>query len=125
MTFLNLEMEEKRKISCNFKEGVFWEHREGSRLMGESGVKDHSKALCLPKIVPSLTHEWENRCDYDFLCPFKPEIEVFQRRVVKRVLIPSSSSSPSASNCRRTTLSPFSGPEAITKEKETALPNHP
>ncbi|GAA5917184.1 hypothetical protein JCM6882_000544 [Rhodosporidiobolus microsporus] len=83
--FLNLPFEEKNKHPCNFKEGVFFGFREGFRLMGNSGVKDNSEALCLPKITPSLANEW---LPYRFLEPFKPEIEAFQKKVHANVLDP-------------------------------------
>lgn len=101
--FLHLPLDEKRKHPCNFAEGNFFGFREGFRIMGNSGVKDNSEAcvchsptssertnasprsLCLPKIVPSLAHEFPA---YDFLQPFKPEIESFQRKVHERVLDP-------------------------------------
>ncbi|GAA5973012.1 hypothetical protein JCM11641_000363 [Rhodosporidiobolus odoratus] len=83
--FLDLPLEEKRQHPCNFKEGNFFGFREGFRMMGSSGVKDNSEALCLPKAVPSLAHEWPA---FDFLQPFKPEIEEFQRKVHHNVLDP-------------------------------------
>ncbi|BGP19606.1 Putative flavonol synthase [Rhodosporidiobolus nylandii] len=83
--FLNLPLEEKRKHPCDFKNGNFFGFREGFRLMGNSGVKDNSEALCLPKITPSLAHEFPG---FDFLQPFKPEIEAFQRKVHANVLDP-------------------------------------
>lgn len=43
------------------------------------------RRLCLPKLVPSLQHEWPA---YDFLQPYVPEIEVFQRKVHSQVLDP-------------------------------------
>ncbi|GAA6010478.1 hypothetical protein JCM10207_001324 [Rhodosporidiobolus poonsookiae] len=83
--FLNLPLEEKRKYPCDFKNGIFWGFREGFRIMGESGVKDNSEALCLPKVIPSLDDHFPG---YDFLQPFKGEIEAFQRKVHERVLMP-------------------------------------
>lgn len=53
--------------------------------MGSSGVKDNSEALCLPKITQSLEHEFP---EFDFLQPFKGEIEAFQRKVHQNVLTP-------------------------------------
>ncbi|GAA6046683.1 hypothetical protein JCM3770_003115 [Rhodotorula araucariae] len=84
--FLNLPLDEKRKHPCNFAEGNFFGYREGFRIMGDSGVKDNSEALCLPKSTPSLAHEWPE--EFEFLRPFKPEIEAFQRKVHERVLDP-------------------------------------
>ncbi|GAA5962168.1 hypothetical protein JCM3765_003883 [Sporobolomyces pararoseus] len=83
--FLDLPLGEKRKYPCDFKNGNFFGFREGFRLMGTTNVKDNSEALCLPKITPSLAHEFPA---FDFLNPFKPEIEVFQKKVHQRVLIP-------------------------------------
>lgn len=37
-------------------------------------------------MTPSLAHEWP--VEYDWLQPFKPEIEAFQRKVHERVLDP-------------------------------------
>ncbi|GAA5967434.1 hypothetical protein JCM8115_000789 [Rhodotorula mucilaginosa] len=83
--FLDLPLEEKRKHPCDFANGNFFGFREGFRVMGKSGVKDNSEALCLPKLVPSLQHEWPA---YDFLDPFVDEIATFQRKVHSRVLDP-------------------------------------
>ncbi|GAA6044217.1 hypothetical protein JCM8097_002266 [Rhodosporidiobolus ruineniae] len=83
--FLDLPLEEKKKNPCDFKNGVFFGFREGFRLMGNSGVKDNSEALCLPKIVPSLANEW---LVWPWLEPFKPEIEAFQQKVHQNVLDP-------------------------------------
>jgi isopenicillin N synthase-like dioxygenase len=44
-----------------------------------------ARRLCLPKLVPSLQHEWPA---YDFLDPFVDEIATFQRKVHSRVLDP-------------------------------------
>ncbi|GAA5865807.1 hypothetical protein JCM1840_006255 [Sporobolomyces johnsonii] len=104
--FLNLPLDEKRQHPCNFKEGNFFGFREGFRIMGTSGVKDNSEAkvtpallpfsgdetdigvhcrLCLPKITPSLAHEFPA---YDFLGPCQGEIEAFQRKIHERILVP-------------------------------------
>ncbi|GAA5904018.1 hypothetical protein JCM8208_001764 [Rhodotorula glutinis] len=84
--FLDLPLDEKRKHPCNFAEGNFFGYRKGVRIMGDSGVVDNSEALCLPKVTPSLAHEWP--VEYDWLQPFQPEIEAFQRKVHERVLDP-------------------------------------
>ncbi|GAA5866144.1 hypothetical protein JCM8547_000612 [Rhodosporidiobolus lusitaniae] len=84
-TFLDLPEEEKMEHPCDFAHGNFFGYRSGFRIMGNSGVKDNSEALCLPKVTPSLAKEW---LDWDFLRPFKGEIEQFQRKVHQNVLDP-------------------------------------
>jgi len=83
--FLDQPLEYKRSYPCDFKNGNFFGFREGFRLMGNTNVKDNSEALCLPKITPSMAHEFPR---FDLLEPFKPEIEAFQRKIHERVLTP-------------------------------------
>ncbi|GAA6018472.1 hypothetical protein JCM11491_007010 [Sporobolomyces phaffii] len=83
--FLDLPLAVKRRHPCDFKNGNFFGFREGFRLMGDTSIKDNSEALCLPKITPALDHEFPA---YDFLVPFKGEVEAFQRKVHQRVLMP-------------------------------------
>ncbi|KAK5698271.1 putative flavonol synthase [Elasticomyces elasticus] len=83
--FLDLPLEYKRQHPCDFKNGNFFGFREGFRLMGDTNVKDNSEALCLPKITPSMAHEFP---DFKHLEPFKSEIEAFQKKIHERVLTP-------------------------------------
>lgn len=91
--FLDLDLETKRQHPCDFKQGNFFGFREGTRIIGSSGVKDNAEAcvstfarrrevqlrsltftpsLNLPKITPDLEHELPR---YDFILAHREEIE--------------------------------------------------
>lgn len=84
-TFLDQDIDEKRKYPCDFANGSYWGYREPVRAINGTEVKENSEAMCIPKVTKA--HQGDLP-PYEFLLRFKDEIESFQRKVHAKILDP-------------------------------------